>query len=121
MILGYTGIYYGSWFQYPRLPKNPIEIIGKVNAIYISHVHEDHFDKIFLKKYLNQFPDTRLLIAKHNPPILKNVMSREGFASEEIDMTTIGDLEIAIFPNRAHGDLIDIDSGACFRFGTKLY
>ena len=28
-------------------------------------------------------------------------MSREGFASEEIDMTTIGDLEIAIFPNRA--------------------
>ena len=36
-------------FQYPRLPKNPIEIIGKVNAIYISHVHEDHFDKIFLK------------------------------------------------------------------------
>ena len=76
--------------------------------------------KFFLKKYLNQFPDTRLLIAKHNPPILKNVMSREGFASEEIDMTTIGDLEIAIFPNRAHGDLIDIDSGACFRFGDEI-
>ena len=45
------GIYYGSWFQYPPLPKNPVEIIGKVDAIYISHVHEDHFDKVFLKNY----------------------------------------------------------------------
>ena len=50
------GIYYGSWFQYPRLPKNPIEIIGKVNAIYISHVHEDHFDKIFSKKISKSIP-----------------------------------------------------------------
>tara|TARA_B100000886_G_scaffold93274_1_gene61664 strand:+ start:20388 stop:21680 length:1293 start_codon:yes stop_codon:yes gene_type:complete len=114
------GIYYGSWFQYPPLPVNPEENIGKVDAIYISHVHEDHFDKVFLKNYLSYFPDTRLLIAKHKPSILKNVMRREGFFPEEIDETIIGDLDIAIFPNKAHGDLIDIDSGACFRCGNQI-
>ena len=101
------------------MPINPVEIIGKVDAIYISHVHEDHFDKVFLKNYLSYFPDTRLIIAKHKPSILKNVMRREGFFPEEIDKLLLG-IWILQFSLIGHGDLIDIDSGACFRFGNQI-
>ena len=36
------GAYNGSWYQYPPLLKDPIDVIGRVNAIYISHIHPDH-------------------------------------------------------------------------------
>jgi len=39
------GIYYGSWSHYPYydLKKN-LKEINSYDAIYISHIHEDHCD-----------------------------------------------------------------------------
>ena len=44
------GIYDGSWFHFPKI-ENPLESIGDVDFIYISHIHPDHYDSDFLKKY----------------------------------------------------------------------
>lgn len=57
------GIYDGSWYQYPKV-KDPLELIGKHDLIYISHIHPDHYDPVFLKKYLERYPGTRIFIAE---------------------------------------------------------
>jgi len=57
------GIYDGSWYQYPKV-KNPIELIGKHDLIYVSHIHPDHYDPKFIKEYLKVYPDTIVLIAE---------------------------------------------------------
>ena len=44
------GIYDGAWFKFPDLI-DPAEKIGDVDCIYISHIHPDHYDPVFLKEY----------------------------------------------------------------------
>ena len=46
------GVYDGSWFQFPLI-KNPLDIIGDVDIIFISHIHPDHYDPKFLNQYFN--------------------------------------------------------------------
>ncbi len=48
------GIYGGSWYQYPSVT-NPIDKIGNCDLIYISHIHPDHYDIKFLKRYFKRF------------------------------------------------------------------
>lgn len=57
------GIYDGAWYQYPKV-ENPIELIGKHDIIYVSHIHPDHYDPRFLKEYLKVYPDTKILICE---------------------------------------------------------
>ena len=46
------GIHGGTWYHNPII-ENPIDIIGECEYIYISHIHEDHYDQEFLKVYCN--------------------------------------------------------------------
>ena len=48
------GIYDGSWFHYPRI-ENPLDSIGDVDLIYVSHIHPDHYDGKFLKEYFEKY------------------------------------------------------------------
>ena len=45
-------------------PVDPLEVIGDVDFIFISHLHPDHFDPIFLKKYFDRYGVKPLLIAE---------------------------------------------------------
>ena len=56
------GAYDGSWFHFPLL-RNPIDKIGNVDIIYISHIHPDHYDPKFLKKYFNVYGEKEIVIA----------------------------------------------------------
>ena len=108
------GIYHGTWYHYPPLPSAPISIVGKVDAIYVSHIHPDHYDRDFLRKYLEVYPETRILIAPHKPPILRKAMERDGFNFEEQSEVCVKDIRVGLFPNAAHEQLLDIDSAAAF-------
>ncbi len=57
------GIYDGSWYQFPKV-ENPIELIGQYDIIYVSHIHPDHYDPIFIRQYLTRYPNTRIIIAR---------------------------------------------------------
>ena len=46
------GVFDGSWFHYPPL-KTIFDDIKNVDAIYISHLHPDHFDERHFKFELN--------------------------------------------------------------------
>ena len=98
------GLYEGSWYQYPPMPRDPIDIIGPADVIFISHVHNDHYDPKFLRRYLKQYPGTRIVIGKSSPPILEMAMRAGGFNPEAVDTIDFGDTKLHIFPNQAHKD-----------------
>ncbi len=96
------GIYDGSWFQYPPLPGDPADIIGEVDYIYISHIHPDHYDAAFLKRFLARWPHTHLLIGETTPPYLANKLRIDGFVAEAITHKVIGDTHLRIYANNAY-------------------
>jgi UDP-MurNAc hydroxylase len=103
------GIYDGSWFHFPKVT-DPFESIGDVDLIYISHIHPDHYDPKFLKRYFDQFGIKEILIANHEP----NYLARK-IAGDDLKATIlkkkieIGMTSIEIFPHQTGSDS-DIDS-----------
>ena len=114
------GAFYGSWEIYPPLPDDPINIIGEVDAIYISHLHPDHYDPYFLKKYLAIYPKTRILIGETEPNHLYRIMSQAGFVVEVIKKTNVKDIEIEIFPNNSDSVHGPIDTAATYKSKNNL-
>lgn len=109
------GAYDGSWYQYPVLD-DPIGTIGPVDIIYISHIHPDHYDPVFLRRYLARYPQARLVIGKQKPPYLANKMRIDGFAPEVVDTLRLGATELLIVPNDEDGGTkSEIDSALVVR------
>src|SRR5690348_13640983 len=68
------GAYEGSWFHYPPLPRDPVDVIGPADLIYVSHIHPDHYDPAFLRAYLARHPAARLVIGETTPAYLAGRM-----------------------------------------------
>lgn len=109
------GIYDGSWYQYPKI-ENPIEDIGNVDYVYVSHIHPDHYDSIFLKKYFKRFGEKKIIIADHCPNHLAVKMKADGFQpivlSKKLE---IGKTSIEIVPHKT-GSPSDIDSAIIIKY-----
>lgn len=72
------GAYQGAWAIWPRPLENPVLEIGKVNAIYVSHIHPDHYDQTFLRQYLQHWGYTPILCGLES---LADTLRGDGFAS----------------------------------------
>lgn len=101
-------IYDGSWFQYPEI-ENPIDQIGEIDYVYVSHIHRDHYDPPFLNELMKANPDCELLIGNENQDFLREKMKRESFSPRCIDRLRVGSTELAIIPNYEDSE-INIDS-----------
>jgi len=101
-------IYHGSWFQYPVV-ENPVERIGKVDYVYISHIHRDHYDPPFLHELMKANPGCEILIGAENQDFLREKMRKEGFAPRQVNRLAVGGTELAIIPNYEDSE-INIDS-----------
>ena len=68
-----------AWLSYP-LHKNGEKLINGLspNFIYISHLHNDHFDPKLLKKIKNK-KDIKIIIKKFNNERLKNKIKELNF------------------------------------------
>jgi UDP-MurNAc hydroxylase len=109
------GIYDGAWFHYPTVSK-PVESIGDVDLIYVSHVHPDHYDPGFLKEYFNAYGQKDLIIANHEPNYLAKKMRADGFKPTILKSDLIvGASRITVIPHRT-GSISDIDSALIFRY-----
>jgi len=109
------GAFDGSWYHYPPPPKDPVETVGLYNYIYISHLHGDHYDPVFLKRYLQRYPSALVLIADFKEPnYLSKMMAAEGIKHQVCDTFTIGNTKFKIFPNESHGN--DVDSALAVKF-----
>jgi len=100
------GAFLGSWFQWPPLPDGFGDYLlqAPFDAVYISHLHPDHFDRAFLASVIRQRPDVPIIIGRFAHPWLKRAC--EALAGGratilEVDpgrTLTIGDIDIRILP-----------------------
>lgn len=112
------GIYDGSWFQFPKI-LNPLDSIGDVDYIFVSHIHPDHYDSKFLKEYFNKFGVKKIIIADHKPNHLLSKMRADGFSPTILsDILTIGKTSIEIIPHKT-GSISDIDSAIVIKYLQK--
>lgn len=91
------GAYDGSWYQYPALGEDPVELIGPVDAIWVSHLHPDHYDPVFLRRYFARWPGTRLLIG--NAAHLHKMMLRDGLEPDVIGDCRAGATHLRVVRN----------------------
>ncbi len=107
----------GSWLHYPPLDKNPINIIGEVDAIYISHVHADHYDPIFLRQYLEVYPKVRFFITNGALGLLARRMTIDGFKFEQFETKKVKNTEIHIIP--CESSELDHDTACVVTHGNQ--
>ncbi|MCG3771323.1 MAG: putative Rieske 2Fe-2S iron-sulfur protein [Nitrosomonadaceae bacterium] len=109
------GIYDGSWFHYPKV-LDPIKSIGDVDVIYISHIHPDHYDVNFLRKYFSVYGAKEVIIADHSPNHLAGKMRADGIKASVLqNVRRIGNTEIEILPHKT-GSISDIDSAMVLKY-----
>src|SRR5207237_1138663 len=73
---------------------------GRYDAIWISHLHPDHYDAIFLRHYLEHYPETVFLTGR---PEVHAVLKRDGFLPSELHSTE--PTRIGIFPHRGESEI----------------
>ena len=103
------GIYDGSWYLFP-IAENPIEVIGDCDFIFISHIHPDHYDPIFIKSYFERYGSKPLLVANRQSNSLAKKAFIDGFEVQVLeDDLQISRTLISIIPHET-GSQSDIDS-----------
>jgi UDP-MurNAc hydroxylase len=117
------GVYDGSWYQYPPLPGDPVELIGPVEVIYLSHIHPDHYDVAFLRRYLAAYPDTRLAIGELEVPHLARKMRIDGFNPEIVHTLRLGGTTLTIVANHSYSapddGVDDVDTALVVTHGDE--
>ena len=68
------GVFEGSWCHYPKL-QTKLEDLMNVDALYISHLHPDHFDE----RYFNFAKDMPILTLDHGPNFLIKKLESLGY------------------------------------------
>ncbi len=68
------GVFEGSWFHYPPL-KTKLNELNNVHAIYVSHIHPDHYDQ----RYFNFSKNIPIIILDEGPNFLKKNLISNGF------------------------------------------
>lgn len=101
------GAFDGSWFHYPKI-NDPFKILNKPDYIYISHIHPDHYDPIFLKKILKKYRKTKIIIPNFERNYLYNRMKFDGIDARPTNHVKVGNTNIHLVPNEH--EITDIDS-----------
>ena len=90
------GAFYGSWCHYPPLSSEPEEF-NDVDAIYISHIHPDHFDPATLRRMDKDIP---VVIHDYRWDYLRDEIEELGFEVCELEHDSrthiAGDLHINV-------------------------
>jgi len=95
---------------------DPLDTIGDVDIIYVSHIHPDHYDPSFLKKYFDRFGEKQVIIANHRKNYLNGKMKGDGIIATILeDDLIIRETTIAILPHD-NGSSSSIDSAIVIKF-----
>ena len=74
-----SGAFDASWFQLPRnhhlapLVESALSTPGKAKFVYVSHEHEDHYDREFLDSLQNR--DFTLVLPRYRRPALRKALA----------------------------------------------
>jgi UDP-MurNAc hydroxylase len=69
--------YHGSWWPFPSSDCVDREAIRRPTYLYISHLHQDHFDEAFLRDHVSR--ETVVLLPDYPLGALERDLRRPGF------------------------------------------
>src|SRR5258707_13262577 len=69
--------YFDSWFVFPDNSGLDWDHYGQVDYLYVSHVHQDHFDRELLSQHVS--PEATVLLPDFPVPDLRDELERLGF------------------------------------------
>ncbi len=69
--------YFASWVPFPANDQLDAELIGASDYLYVSHLHLDHFDPVWLSRHMRK--DTTVLLPGYALPHLKHALQGLGF------------------------------------------
>jgi UDP-MurNAc hydroxylase len=91
------GAFEGSWYHYPPL-STTFDDIKDVDALYISHLHPDHYDETILKQFRKDIP---VLVLDHGANFLHRKLEGLGFTNlvkvKDKETKTIGPFEVTLY------------------------
>ena len=89
------GAFLGSWFHFPRLEGFEFQEVlsRRWDAIYISHLHADHFDRKFMSAVSRAQPWCKVLIPSFSHQWLLRAIKGCGFPDDRIVQIDSGDYE----------------------------
>jgi UDP-MurNAc hydroxylase len=108
------GVFEGSWCHFPKI-KTTLADVKNVAAVYISHLHPDHFDD----RYFNFEKSTPLIVLDHGPNFLIKKLTSLGFTNlikikneetvsfKEFELTMFAPFAKHNFHEATVGNLID--------------
>lgn len=102
------GAFEGSWNRLCHL-EEPEAKIGFCDYIYISHIHPDHFDEQFLRRYLGLHPGSKIIVSERRNNFLYSRCQLLGFPSVALCKLQYGQSTIRIIPDESNG-ISSIDS-----------
>lgn len=102
------GVFYGSWYHFPPV-EDPLRQIGNVDTVYISHIHQDHYDPAFLRDYFARYGQKDIYIADFKTNYLARRMKSDGFHPKIIRSETVGQTVFTIIPDPGN-NIFDVDS-----------
>jgi len=123
-----NGAFEGSWYHQVGALNFDEKKILSVDALYISHLHPDHFDPAFLKKFRKSIP---VIVLDKKPNFLHRKLQELGFYNlvkvKDGETVTIGPFDLTMYaPFTTHpfdesvlGNFID--SAIVLEFGGKAY
>ena len=111
------GAEYGAWYHYPPLARDPLDVIGKADVIYISHIHTDHYDPFFLRRYLERYPDAEILISAMDRNLLAARMKADGFNPTVASKKKYGETKVYLSVNKGYE--YDIDTAMLIVHGDQ--
>src|SRR5215813_4228585 len=69
--------YFASWFVFPDNSWLDWDRFGKVDYLYVSHMHRDHFDPVLLAKHVSR--DATVLLPDFPVEDLRERLAQLGF------------------------------------------
>ncbi len=112
------GAFEGSWYHYPPL-MTTYDTIKDCDALYISHLHPDHYDETVLRQFVADKPALPVVVLDHGSNFLHRKLEALGFTNlvkvKDKETISIGPLEVTVyapfvkhpFDNSVLGNFID--------------
>jgi len=71
-----NGVFEGSWYHYPPLSTTPEDVLN-VDAVYVSHLHPDHFDE----RFFNFDKGIPIIVLEHGRNFLSKKLLELGYTN----------------------------------------
>ena len=90
--------FFDSWYVYPN--NNDLDwdyYMESVDFLYVSHVHQDHLDKPFLKELISKNKNVKVILPDYRWCELKNLLTDIGFKNFIIGQAIYGETTLVTY------------------------